>query len=211
MYYIAYGSNMNLNQMHYRCPNSSVVGKGKIYGWKLVFNIHADIIPTENEADTLPVVVWEIAPKDWASLDRYEGYPKYYVKQEIETALENGSVEKCVAYVMAPGRKGHKPPYQDYFDVIERGCNQNGIDVEYLYDALSESYEHSDDVYDKAIAYFDSHGFTWEELRVNAGVTVFNVIKDGVMIEWPIYTDPIMHFDRQMQAFEACYDRCARL
>ena len=141
MKYIAYGSNMNLNQMAWRCPASKVVGMGLLYGWKLVFNTHADIIPTGNDADTVPVVIWNIADGDWLSLDHYEGFPRYYVKEEIETMFENGHSEKCVAYVMAKDRKGYMPPYQDYFDVILQGCTSNGIDVNYLYDALNESYE----------------------------------------------------------------------
>lgn len=44
MLYISYGSNMNIEQMSRRCPHTKVVGNGKLYGWKLVFNCHADII-----------------------------------------------------------------------------------------------------------------------------------------------------------------------
>lgn len=143
MKYIAYGSNMNLEQMAFRCPGSKVVCKGMLYGWKLIFNIHADIVPTDNDADMVPVVVWEIAPEDWKNLDRYEGYPKYYVKEHIETWLENGNAEECIAYVMAEDRKGYAPPYKYYFDIIERGCQENGIDVNYLYDALDDSYANS--------------------------------------------------------------------
>lgn len=147
MRYIAYGSNMNLGQMAYRCPKSKVVGKGLLYGWKLVFNTHADIIPTGSNEDTVPVVVWDVAVEDWSSLDFYEGFPKYYVKEEIETMFENGHSEKCIAYVMAQDRKGYMPPYQNYFDVILEGCKANGIDVNYLYDALDESYEKSTPVF----------------------------------------------------------------
>ena len=44
MLYVAYGSNMNLEQMAYRCPNSYVVCNGELHGWKLVFNFHADVV-----------------------------------------------------------------------------------------------------------------------------------------------------------------------
>lgn len=144
MMYIAYGSNMNLSQMAYRCPNSKVVGKGILRGWKLVFNIHADIIPTGNREDTVPVVVWDIAKQDWKRLDMYEGYPRYYVKEEILTDIEDAGACKCIAYVMAPDRKGYEPPYQNYFDVIKTGCEENGIDVQYLYDAVNEAYDKSE-------------------------------------------------------------------
>lgn len=141
MLYVAYGSNMNLSQMDFRCPNSYVVCNGKLKGWKLVFNIHADIIYTGNEDDFVPVVVWSIADSDWHMLDMYEGYPTYYTKEIVNVILDNGHEENAVVYVMAEDRKGICPPYQNYFDGIEKGYIENGIDVEYLYAALEYSYE----------------------------------------------------------------------
>lgn len=82
MLYVAYGSNMNLSQMAYRCPSSKVIGVGKLKGWKLVFNVHADIIKAD-ETDEVPVLVWDIADEDWDMLDRYEGYPSYYIKENV--------------------------------------------------------------------------------------------------------------------------------
>jgi len=35
-YYFGYGSNMNLEQMHDRCPNSTLRGTGTLQGWKFV-------------------------------------------------------------------------------------------------------------------------------------------------------------------------------
>ena len=139
MLYIAYGSNMNLEQMDYRCPNSYVVGNGKLKAHRLVFNYHADVIKTDNENDFVPVVVWNIADSDWARLDMYEGYPSYYIKETVNVILDNGKIEKAVVYVMAENRKGIYPPAQSYFDGIREGYIENGIDVEYLYEALEYS------------------------------------------------------------------------
>ena len=140
MLYVAYGSNMNLEQMAYRCPNSKVVGNGKLKGWKLVFNVHADVIKGTKK-DVTPVVVWDIDEKDWYRLDMYEGYPSYYIKETVEVILDNGNKENAVVYVMADERKGICPPSQTYFDCIINGCISNRIDVGYLYDALEYSYD----------------------------------------------------------------------
>ena len=35
--YFAYGSNINLGQMEYRCPDASVVGPVVLEGWELLF------------------------------------------------------------------------------------------------------------------------------------------------------------------------------
>lgn len=139
MLYIAYGSNMSLVQMNYRCPNSYVICNGKLKGWKLVFNYHADVIKTDNENDFVPVVVWDIDSKDWNRLDIYEGYPLYYVKKTVNVILDNGKIEKAVVYVMADNKKGIRPPSLSYFDGIREGYIENGIDVEYLYEALEYS------------------------------------------------------------------------
>ena len=140
MLYIAYGSNCNIEQMAYRCPNSKVVCNGELVGYNLVFNIHADVIKGKKN-DKVPVVVWDIEDEDWARLDVYEGYPNYYVKEIANVILDNGKTVNAIVYVMSNNRKGISPPYQNYFDCIKNGYIDNGIDLEYLYNALKYSYE----------------------------------------------------------------------
>ena len=83
MLYVAYGSNMNLEQMEFRCPHSKLIGVGELKGWRLIFNIHADIIRTNNDDDIIPIVLWDIDKRDWRMLDIYEGYPNYYIKKKV--------------------------------------------------------------------------------------------------------------------------------
>jgi hypothetical protein len=131
---------MNLEQMAYRCPNSKVVCNGELHGWKLVFNVHADIIETDNEEDFVPVVAWNIDDSDWYMLDMYEGYPSYYVKEVVNVVLENGKEEEAIVYVMADDRKGISPPASSYFNCIFKGYMDNGINTDYLFDALDYSF-----------------------------------------------------------------------
>ena len=140
MLYVAYGSNMNLDQIAYRCHNSKIVGTGKLPGWNLVFNVHADIIESNDANAMVPVVIWDIADDDWNYLDMYEGYPSYYVKLNVDVKFDDGRNDVAVVYVMADNRKGICPPSSGYFDGIVSGYIANGIDVEYLYDALDHSF-----------------------------------------------------------------------
>lgn len=140
MLYVSYGSNMNLQQMAYRCPNSKVVCNGELHGWKLVFNVHADVINGKKN-DIVPVVAWDIADEDWAMLDMYEGYPSYYVKEVVNVVLDNGEETEAIVYVMADNRKGICPPASSYFNCIFKGYMDNGIDTDYLFDALDYSIE----------------------------------------------------------------------
>ena len=139
MLYCSYGSNCNLQQMAYRCPNSKKVSVGLLKGWKAVFNIHMDIIKTDNTDDIVPVVVWDIAEKDWSMLDMYEGYPSYYVKKTVNVTLDDGAEEKAIVYVMADNKKGICPPASGYFNGIVKGYMDNGINTDYLFEALDYS------------------------------------------------------------------------
>ena len=75
--YVAYGSNLNMMQMGWRCPTASVVGTGKIIDYKLTFRRVATIEPCQKQE--VPVAVWKIEDNDEKALDRYEGYPSLYL------------------------------------------------------------------------------------------------------------------------------------
>jgi len=58
--YIAYGSNLNLTQMAFRCPTAKPVGSAMLKGWQLTFRGVATLEP-DSLAET-PVGAWEIEP-----------------------------------------------------------------------------------------------------------------------------------------------------
>ena len=91
--YIAYGSNLNLEQMAFRCPTAKVVGKSELKDYELLFRggRRGAVATVEPKAgSTVPILVWEIQKKDEASLDLYEGYPNFYDKQMLEIELDEG-------------------------------------------------------------------------------------------------------------------------
>lgn len=134
MKYIAYGSNMNIEQMKRRCPKALPIGKAILENYKLVFKGVADIIKRENE--TVPVAVWEITDECERALDRYEGYPTLYRKEYVKLIV-NGKEETAMVYVM--NREGIAPPGQHYYDVIEQGYKDFMVNVKPLERALVES------------------------------------------------------------------------
>ena len=139
MYYAAYGSNINLEQMDYRCPNSRIVGKGKVLNHRLVFNFHADIIPADGV--DAPVLIWKIDDRDWLNLDRYEGFPRYYVKKVVEIENEKGEIQKGIVYVMADNMKGFDLPSLDYFRTIKIGYLENHMDLNELWKGIQYTYD----------------------------------------------------------------------
>lgn len=135
--YIAYGSNLSVQQMAYRCPEATIVGPAILKGWKLVFRTHADIQPCEGSY--VPVLVWSITDADERRLDRYEGYPYTYIKKNISVTLsQNDETILAMAYVMIKGRKAALPPAKHYYDIIAEGYDRFGFDRTILENALKE-------------------------------------------------------------------------
>ena len=137
MKYVAYGSNMNLEQMAYRCPTARIIGTSVLKGYELNFkgrmwNCHATIDP--KRGGKVPVVVWEIDDECEMSLDRYEGYPYYYRKEFVQI-----DGEPCMVYVMNGGKIGY--PSGGYLDIIAKGYEDNGIDLRPLEDAVSRTID----------------------------------------------------------------------
>ena len=132
--YIAYGSNINLEQMAYRCPNSKIVSKEMLKGYELEFRGVATIVP--NDKSEVPVLIWEIDGRDERSLDRYEGFPNLYRKELFEIEVD-GEKKECMAYLMNKGQIS--PPTSYYYSVINQGYEANGMDKSYLRAALERS------------------------------------------------------------------------
>lgn len=49
-YYIAYGSNLSIEQMKYRTPDAEIAGTGVLEGWRLLFRQFATIEKCEGTA-----------------------------------------------------------------------------------------------------------------------------------------------------------------
>ena len=138
MLYAAYGSNISVSQMKYRCPDATVFCKGVLRDWKLVFKYHADIVPCEGAE--VPVLVWDVTKNDRDNLDFYEGYPHYYKTKMVEVNAEDGKMFAAFVYVM--NEENDEPismPSKYYFDGILEGYVENDMDTGYLYKALDDA------------------------------------------------------------------------
>lgn len=113
MKYIAYGSNMVQEQMDYRCPHARLIGTGYIAGARLEFYLHATVEKTGDMRNRVPVAVWEIDDADERSLDRYEGYPSYYIKERWPVHMDDGSQIEGMIYIMKLIRP--EPPMKRYY------------------------------------------------------------------------------------------------
>ena len=125
MIYIAYGSNMVQEQMAFRCPNAKLIGTGYIAGARLEFYLHATVEKTGDQRNRVPVAVWEIDRRDEKSLDRYEGYPSYYIKERWSVHMADGSEIEGMIYLMNMIRQS--PPTGSYYRGIEDAYRALGL------------------------------------------------------------------------------------
>lgn len=144
--YFAYGSNLNLAQMAYRCPTAKVLGASVLKDWRLLFRgAHESAVATVEPAQggSVPVLAWEITPSDEASLDRYEGWRFLYRKEEVAATLD-GETVSAMMYVMNEGRLLGQPS-DKYYSTILAGYRNAGFDENVLHQATVESAEMDED------------------------------------------------------------------
>ena len=71
--YFAYGSNINLDQMQYRCPDATVYGQAVLDNYDLRFRGSGVATVEPKEGACVYGLLWELTDKCEASLDRYPG------------------------------------------------------------------------------------------------------------------------------------------
>ena len=145
-YYLAYGSNLNVRQMRMRCPTARMIGTATIEDYRLMFKgsktgSYLTIEP--EEGCSVPVGVWEVSEADELALDRYEGFPTFYYKKELElpiTGIRTGVVRqrKAFVYIMHEDRLLGVPS-----NMYMRICMEGYMDFGFNYDTLWEAYEYS--------------------------------------------------------------------
>lgn len=128
MKYIAYGSNMVEEHMTFRCPDAKLIGTGWLEKTRLEFYLHATVEHTASKSDRVPVAVWEISQRDEKSLDRYEGFPSYYTKEERLVTMWDGSKVRGMVYVMNLIRP--QPPMKQYYQGIRDAYEKLGLSSE---------------------------------------------------------------------------------
>ena len=76
VYYGAFGSNLNKEQMKKRCPNAIPIDIATLKNYMLCFRSVADVIPFKGK--NVPLGLYKITNKCEKSLDYYESFPKLY-------------------------------------------------------------------------------------------------------------------------------------
>ena len=151
-YYIAYGSNLNVRQMRMRCPGARIIGTSEIHNYRLLFkgSKTGSYLTIEPEKGcSVPVAVWSVTDQDEWALDRYEGFPSFYYKKEMElpiTGIKTGKVRrrKVFVYIMHEDRP-FGVPSSFYMRTCAEGYRYFGFDVQTLLEAFTYSQEKTEE------------------------------------------------------------------
>ena len=144
-YYIAYGSNLNTDQMLYRCPEAEVVGTGYISKYELLFKgskTGAYLTIEPHPLGRVPVAVWKVTAADEKALDHYEGFPTFYYKKDFTLDIKDINGRKRTltgfAYIMDESRpKGR--PYMGYVNTCLQGYKDFDFNPNFIKYAIERS------------------------------------------------------------------------
>ena len=144
--YIAYGSNLNTDQMKQRCPDSEILGTGYIDDYELLFKqIGIDrgsfLTIEKKKGAKVPVTLYSISEDDEKSLDKCEEYPTtYYKKDMVIPYTDNNGVEKetnAFTYIMHEN-KPLGDPSKEYVKRVLDGYKTFNFDTQILQRALEQ-------------------------------------------------------------------------
>lgn len=138
MYYFAYGSNMNHQQMKNRCPNSRFTKRAILERHKFVYDGYArtrngavaNVIGTGRKDDIVWGGLFKINEDNRSALDCYEGYPIAYDRKEVRVKDDEGNCYTAIVYFRA-GRPKSKPS-EDYRNIVIQGAKDCNLPEEYI-------------------------------------------------------------------------------
>lgn len=144
VYYIAYGSNLNIAQMDERCPGAQPVCSATLKGFELVFRksstgFYLSVDP--QEGSNVDVVVWKITREDERELDCREGFPWCYRKQDQEVTVQGEGEDKIIKGIMyfLPRDRQMGPCSEGYLNRVLAGYEHFGFDSAPLYAAYERA------------------------------------------------------------------------
>lgn len=133
-YYLAYGSNLNIEDMVKRCPDALFMETDLLCDRALTFKGEADgrgfLTLVGESGSKVNVALWKLTERDVRSLDDYEELGDLY---EIEHLMLGN--KRCFTYVMK-SRYPSALPSAEYMKKVEKGYQDCGFDLCYLQQAL---------------------------------------------------------------------------
>lgn len=129
-YYLAYGSNLNIERMVSRCPNALLIETDLLCDRELAIKGPEDdqgyLTLVNHPGSKVHVALWKITQEDKDALDQN---PVLHDLYDIEHLILGG--KHCFCYVMKSIYPTARPSEQ-YMDLCRQGYIENGFDPLYL-------------------------------------------------------------------------------
>jgi gamma-glutamylcyclotransferase (GGCT)/AIG2-like uncharacterized protein YtfP len=135
--YFAYGANLNLQGMRYRCPQATPLMPYTLKDWRLSFSGVATIQP--EPGSSVDGALWTITDDCEKSLDTFEGFPTLYRKHHVQTADHN-----IMFYIMNHDEPGE--PSLGYLMTIAEGYQDWALPLDNLWNAVRTTQEEQYDL-----------------------------------------------------------------
>lgn len=144
-HYLAYGSNLNMEQMKTRCPGARVIGTAELRNYVLLFKGSRSgsyLTIEKKHGGKVPVAVWEVSTENEKALDRYEGYPSLYYKKEFPININrfDGTEERRTVFIYIMHENCPIGiPAQGYVNICREGYRDFGFNEKFLDAAIKRS------------------------------------------------------------------------
>ena len=128
--YFAYGSNMDLAQMQFRCPQAKLICKTRLNHFEFLINSegYASVLPAPSQ--NVEGLLFELTDSCVRSLDHYEGVQSdSYTKELIQ--IEKFGLTNVLAYFATDNLKT-KNPRPGYMEKIILAAELAGLSEDYV-------------------------------------------------------------------------------
>ena len=148
MFYFAYGSNLDAEQMSRRCPGARVVGLAELRDHRLTFPLTshdwgggvASVGVAHGEGGW--GVVYELGDPELASLDTYEGcvapgdqhnvYDREATSVQLVRADDGSFARRLRVWIYLARTSNPSAPSRRYLDAIVRGARHHKLPDDYI-------------------------------------------------------------------------------
>ena len=123
--YFAYGSNLDPDQMEWRCPESVELGRAVLHGWSWHIGGRGYASVSPDRDGSVWGGLWNVSDTDLAVLDRYEGVAGGLYRREIVTVSAEGQNIDALIYIENENDRG--VPSGEYLGRILVGAEHFGL------------------------------------------------------------------------------------
>ena len=123
-------------------PDAQIVGPVTLENYELRFRGSGFATVTPKKGSVVHGLLWKLTPESERALDRYEGYPRHYTKEQVSVRTTDDAAVSVMAYIMAePMSRQPALPSPYYYRAIQQGFEANGLPVESLEEAWNRTID----------------------------------------------------------------------